>query len=333
MRPTLRARAALAAFVALAATTGVVLVSAARDPASARGGSWDALAPSPFERSEVGAARIRDRIYVVGGLMANGRTTGRMAAYDISQDEWRVRRPIPVPVNHPGVTSLDGKLYVVGGQRGPERARTRALWRYAPKLNRWRRLPDAPTARAALGLAAANGKLFAVGGQTEGNFTLRRLEVYDPAKRRWRSRTPMNKGRNHLTAVFAGGFLWAIGGRSGEENFATVERWNPRRDTWRRMPSLNMPRGGIAAALVNGAIVVFGGEDLSPGGDTIPEVERLPLDDPDGPWQLVEAMPTPRHGLGGAARGDFAYALEGGTEPGLSVSNVLERVDLSGVGP
>jgi hypothetical protein len=94
-----------------------------------------------------------------------------------------------------------------------------------------------------------------------------------------------------------------------------------------------VPRGGIAAAVAAQSIVVFGGEDLGPGGTTIEEVERLPFADLDGPWQLIASMPTPRHGLGGVARGDRVYALEGGTEPGLTTSNLVERLDLAGLAP
>jgi N-acetylneuraminic acid mutarotase len=324
----------LAALVAVLAVAGAVLAAGGERQEPRRGGGgWDStLAQSPFKRSEVGAARIGDRIYLVGGLLASGRTTGRMAAYDISEDEWQVLSPVPRPVNHPGATAMSGKLYVLGGQRGGDRARSRALWRYVPKADRWHRLPDAPSARAAMGFAARDGKLYAVGGQTSGNFELRRLEVYDVGLRRWRSRTPMRKGRNHLAAVWADGSLWAIGGRTEGENLARVERWMPQTDTWRNEPSLQVPRGGIAAVVARRSIVVFGGEDLSPGGSTIAEVECLPLEEPDA-WQPLDPMPVPRHGLGGAAKGAFVYALEGGTEPGLSTSNLVERLDLAGVSP
>ena len=335
MRRSFGPRAGLAALVAAIAGAGAVLVAGA-DPESSPsrgGGGWDSnLAQSPFKRSEVGAARIGDRIYVVGGLLASGRTTGRMAAYDISEDDWHELKPIPRPVNHPGAAAWDGKLYVLGGQRGPSRRVSRALWRYSPKDDSWKRLPDAPTARAAMGLAVHDGKLFAVGGQTRRSFELRRLEVYDIGERRWRIRSPMKKGRNHLTAVWAAGFVWAIGGRTEGENLARVERWSPATDEWRNMPRLQVPRGGIASAVAARSIVVFGGEDLSPGGSTIAEVERLPLDESGG-WTLLDPMPVPRHGLGGAAKGAFVYALEGGTKPGLSTSNLVERLDLSGVNP
>ncbi len=329
MTPSKR-RVGLAVLVGVIAVGGVVV--AAEGERSARGtGSWDsALARSPFERSEVGAARIGDRIYVVGGFFADGRTTRRMAAYDISADAWRRLRALPKPVNHPGVASLEGKLYVLGGNSGGADNHTRAaLWRYAPDRDRWTRLPNALTPRAAMGFAAHGDRLYAAGGQTEGNFAVRRLEIYDVSARRWRHGPAMPTGRNHLTAVFARGTFWAIGGRTPGANLATVERYDPATRTWRAGPSLNVPRGGIAAAVAARSIVVFGGEDLGPGGTTVAEVERLPFAAAGGPWQLIEPMPTPRHGLGGAGRGASVYALEGGTEPRLTVSNVVERLDLS----
>ncbi len=324
--------------VALAAGTAAALVAivvANGEPNRGErrgGGSWDStLAQSPFERSEVGAARVGDRIYVVGGFFADGRTTGRMAAYDISEDEWQTRRSLPKPANHPGVTSFKGKLYVLGGQRGLDKTRSNTLWRYSPGTNRWKRLPAAPTARAAMGFAAHGGKLYAAGGQTKGNFELRRLEVYDISQRRWRRRAGMPTGRNHLTAVFTQGTLWAIGGRhTGGQNLKTIERYDPATNEWDPAPALNVGRSGIASVVAANSIIVFGGEDLGPGGSTIPEVERLPFADLAGPWQLIESMPAPRHGLGGAAKDGFVYALEGGPQPRLTVSNLVERLDVAG---
>lgn len=324
-------RALLAAVVALASAAGLVLAATEKREPRARGaGAWETgLAESPFSRSEVGAARVGDRIYVVGGFLSDGATTGRMAAYDISADRWVRRRPLPRGVNHPGVASLGGRLYVLGGQRAAGERPTAALWRYSPARNRWKRLPSAPTERAAMALAAGNGKLYAAGGQTDGSFELRRLEVYDVSARRWRTRAPMPTGRNHLTGAFARGDFWAIGGRGSGGNSAAVERFDPASGKWSSEAPLNVPRGGIAAAVAHRSIVVLGGEELQPGGTTIAEVERLPLDDLAGGWQLLEDMPTPRHGLGAAAMGDFVYALEGGPEPRLTTSSLVERLDLA----
>jgi hypothetical protein len=39
-------------------------------------------------------------------------------------------------------------------------------------------------------------------------------------------------------------------------------------------------------------------------------------------------MRTPRHGLGGAAKGGRVYALEGGPQPGFAFSRVVEFIDV-----
>ena len=62
------------------------------------------------------------------------------------------------------------------------------------------------------------------------------------------------------------------------------------------------------------------------GGTTIEQVEVYDPDD-DG-WSALPDMVTPRHGLGGVAKGKRIYAVEGGPTPGLSYSAALEFLDL-----
>lgn len=328
---TTRLARVLIAGVAASLAGGAIVFAATSgggNPAPRAGAGWVALEPSPLQRSEVGAARIRDRIYVVGGFLRNGGTTGRMVAYDISAGRWLKRRPLPRGVNHPGVAALRGKLYVLGGQRGrsPQR-RVRDFWRYAPKRNRWKRLPAPPAPRGALALVGHGRKLYAVGGYSNSNQQLRSLLVYDIRRKRWRKRAPMPTGRNHLAAVWAAGEVWAIGGRRpGGQNLAVVERYDPATNTWQPGPPLNVPRSGIAATRVPGSIVVFGGEELAEGDSTIPEVERLDLSDVDAGWSFLDDMVTPRHGLGGAAHKGVVYALEGGPQTALTYSNANEAL-------
>jgi Kelch motif len=93
------------------------------------------------------------------------------------------------------------------------------------------------------------------------------------------------------------------------------------------VPDLRMPRGGIASArLRDGRIVVFGGENLVPGGTTIREVELF--NPRSRRWRSLPPMRTPRHGLGGVARGQRVYAIQGGVEPGFSFSNAIEVLDV-----
>jgi N-acetylneuraminic acid mutarotase len=222
-----------------------------------------------------------------------------------------------------------GRLYVSGGYTGESSlsAPSRVLLRYAPRTRRWRRLPPAPTPRAAHAAAVIRGRLYIAGGANDSG-SLHSLEIYDFARRRW-SRGPDFPGpaRNHTTGVASGGHFYVLGGRS-TQNFTSAERYRPRRRVWEPLPPMRTARGGIASArLRDGRIVVFGGEDLAPGGETIAPVE---LFDPRTlRWRRLPPMRTPRHGLGGAALGNRVFALEGGVVPGFSTSPTIEFLDVA----
>ncbi|HSI79619.1 MAG TPA: kelch repeat-containing protein [Solirubrobacterales bacterium] len=332
-RPVAARRVTLACAIA-AALAGLIAVAASGDeseapPPERAGGGWSALAPSIFARTEVGAARIGRQIYVVGGFNAGGDTTSRVARYDIDTNRWRRVRRLPIAVNHAGVAALRGRLYVLGGNwpaRGAN-AKSPRLYRYAPKRNRWQRLRNAPTARSAIAFAAIGRRLYAAGGSAAGNPRIRRLEVYHPRRNRWRRRAPMPTGRNHVAAAVVGKRLYVSGGRPGpvDGNRRTVESFAPGAG-WRVEPALETARSGHTAAVSGGRMVAFGGEELGPGGETIAAVEMLA---PGATaWTPLPDMVTPRHGLGGAARGNRVFALEGGPQPGLTVSRAVEALNL-----
>jgi hypothetical protein len=292
------------------------------------GGGWASLAPSPLERTEVGAGRIGDQIHVVGGFVSPGVSTGRMTRYDISDGTWDEARPLPIAVNHPGVTAHRGHLYVLGGFRDTGSPSDR-LYRYDPERDRWKRLRDAPTARGALGLVGFGGRLYAAGGSTAQTGEFRGLEIYEIERRRWSEGPPMPTGRNHVgAAVWRRGII-VTGGRTDDgTNLDVVERYNrgrdPGRRRWGELPDLHVPRSGHAAVTVRAMPVVFGGEQLSEGTETIPDAEVF--DVRQGDWLPLPPMPTPRHGLGGVAFGNRAFAAEGGPSPGLSYSGALEAL-------
>jgi N-acetylneuraminic acid mutarotase len=320
-------RALLAATLAAALAVAAVLLLP-RD-GGARQDRWTPLAPAQLERTEVAAARIGRYIYVVGGFeRSSGRTVGAIERYDIRRDRWSRVPDMPIALDHPTATAYGGRLYVHGGYRGESDLSrpTGALLRYDPTRARWRRLPSSPTPRAAHALAAIRGRLYAAGGANDSG-SLQSLEIYDIRRARWR-RGPSFPGpaRNHTTGVASGGRFYVLAGRDAG-NLTAAERYDPRRRSWEELPPLRVPRGGIASArLRDGRIVVFGGERLEPGGTTIAEVELF--DPRRGRWSSLPDLRTPRHGLGGAARGRRVYAIEGGPTPGLDFSRGIEYLDV-----
>ena len=290
--------------------------------------AWTPLPAAPLERSEVGAARVGGSIYVVGGFGAGSGTTRAVERYDIARRRWQHARAMPDALNHPVAVAYRGRLYVSGGYAGESSLSlpSRALLRYDPGRRRWKRLAPAHTARAAHAAAAIDGRLYVAGGANESG-SLRSLEIYDFARNRWRSGPDLRgPARNHTTGVASGGLFYVLAGRDAR-NYTSVDRYDPRRGRWLKPLEMGTARGGVAAArLRDGRIVVFGGEDLSPGGETIPEVELF--DPRTRRWTRLPDMRTPRHGLGGAALGNRVFAVEGGVVPGFSLSNAIEFLDV-----
>ena len=282
-----------------------------------------------MERTEVAAARVGGSIYVVGGFASDGTTTAAVERYDIRGRRWARMPAMPLALNHPTAVTHRGRLYVSGGYRGGSDLSqpTGALLRYDPRRRRWRRLPPAPTPRAAHAAAVLRGRLFVAGGANDSG-SLQSLEIYDFARRRWTSGPSFpGPARNHTTGVASGGRFYVLAGRD-TSNLTAAERYDPRRRRWERLPALRTPRGGIASVrLRDGRIAVFGGEDFGGSGSlTIPEVELF--DPRTRRWSSLPDMRTPRHGLGGAALGNRVFAIEGGPSPGLAFSDAIEFLDV-----
>jgi N-acetylneuraminic acid mutarotase len=323
--------AVLAAVIACAAAaTALITVSADGDDERVTGSredAWTSLRPATLDRTEVAAARVGRKVYVVGGFerRSNG-TTAAVERYDITRNRWRRVRSMPVGVNHPAAVAYRGDVYVLGGYRaaGDLKGEVSSLFRYDPVRNRWSRLPSAPTRRAALAVGVIGGKLYAAGGANSSG-ALKTLEIYDFKRRRWSRGPDMSVAREHLAGAVAGGAFYVLAGRAaGQGNFKLVERYRPSLGRWERLPDMKKPRGGIAAAAVGRRVVVFGGEEAA---GTIAEVE---IYDPAlGRWTGLPDMKTPRHGLGGVSLGRRVYAIEGGPRPGLYYSQAIELLTIA----
>jgi N-acetylneuraminic acid mutarotase len=315
--------------VGVAAALLVAACTAGERPATApppvEGGlAWQRLKPAPSERTEVAAAAVGDRIYLLGGFAPDGATVATVEVYDTAADAWSRGPDLPVAVNHAMAVALDGVLYVAGGhgQAGPSRQAARL------EGERWRTLAPLPEGRAAGGLVAAGGRLYLVGGVAPGGLAADTL-VYDPAADRWSSAPGLPRRREHLGAAATDGRVYVVGGRVGGlgGNLADADVFDPASGRWSALPAMPTARGGLAAAATgDGLVVAVGGEAEA----TFPEAEAF--DVRAGRWRSLPPLPTPRHGLGVVAVGRVVYVLAGGPRPGLHASAANEAIDLSRLG-
>ena len=326
----MRVRLALAAVCAVGAAGVIALLADGDDanggPAAETAvGSWSRLAPSPLSRTEVGAARIGDSIYAVGGFEApSGETTAKVARYRIAENAWELAPPMPIAVNHAAVAALRGALYVHGGYTADAglSEETDALQRFDRATGAWSALAPSGMPRGAHVLVPARGRLYAIGGARDDGDPLRLVQVYDPETDRWRRGPKMKVAREHLAAVRIGSEIFVLGGRVRGENLDVVERLDTRRGKWSRLPPLRTARSGFGAASATGRLIAVGGEELAEGNETIGSVERY--DPKEKRRRRLPAMITPRHGLGVVSLGRLVFAIEGGPSPGLAFSSALE---------
>jgi len=308
-----------------------VFVSIGQVVAETGKGAWIQGAPAPSKRTEVAAAALNGKVYVVGGFNRPGFSnvldfaiSRSVEIYDPITDAWSVTTPLPEGRHHAGIAVLDGFLYIIGGFAKSGFSvwhPVNTAYRFNPATQTWQECAPMPTSRGALGVTAYQGRLYAIGGY-DGKQNTGVTEIYNPETDTWINAAPLSAPRDHLAVVAVGSGIYAIGGRSNlkyKQNTSVVEAYDPIAGQWHYQASLPAARSGIAAGVIDGHIYVLGGESGEGTFDInekyIPEENR---------WVTMEPMPTARHGLGVAVVGKRLYAVSGGPAPGASFSQVNE---------
>lgn len=128
-------------------------------------------------------------IYIIGGSKresASGWTNDcifeSVLKYDVFRGEWVDAASMAVGRILPGVTALNSKIYVVGGERGSQIFANGEV--YDPISNTWEALEPMNTSRCEFGLCALGATLWAIGGWI-GEDIGDSIESFDPIKNCW----------------------------------------------------------------------------------------------------------------------------------------------------
>lgn len=88
-------------------------------PAAAAPGTWTAITPLPQPLFAAGAAIFHGRIYVAGGIDANGAPVSKVYSARINADgtlqAWQTLPDLPAAVGYHQLVTAGGNLYVLGG--------------------------------------------------------------------------------------------------------------------------------------------------------------------------------------------------------------------------
>ncbi|HEU5315739.1 MAG TPA: kelch repeat-containing protein [Chloroflexota bacterium] len=268
-------------------------------PASA--GSWQRRAGLNTPRDDFGAAVVRGRLYVAGGMSGErGNDLDTTEVYEPGANAWTRGPRLPAATSSLRAAGVGADVFVTGGAvRSGEVDHT---WRLVGAAGQWERGAPLRAARMGHGLAAIDGGVVAAGGLSRGE-AIAAVEQLDLEPGTWSERSPLPAPRFNLALVAAGRQLYAIGGSGPDRRPTTsVFVYDSVADRWSDAPPLPQPVSNFGAAMLGGRIHVLLHKhhfSLRPGGAT---------------WTLHPPMPTSRHGHGLEALGGALYAVGGCSE-------------------
>jgi N-acetylneuraminic acid mutarotase len=282
-------------------------------------GVWGSRANLLINNSEFALAEANGKIYVLGGYppeMGPNRTSSAVQVYDIASNSWQMGPQLPEPNNHGMAASVNGKVYLLGGQTTDDQNGATAVdhvWELDPALNTWVAKAPMPTARSGGVAVVLGGKIYVAGGRVpRGND----FAAYDVATNTWEALPDLPSQRNHITGAAINGRVHIVGGRLGNGlsplKSDANEVYNPQTRTWTTAAPMLSGRSGINGVMARGCFHVWGGE--SPTGMS-PQHEYY--DPRTNQWASLRNMPLPVHGVVGSAFvNGLIWVTGGGTQIG-----------------
>ena len=284
---------------------------------------WNTRSNLLEANSEMCVAELDGKIYVMGGYPASRVTVRTVQVYDSAQNRWSLTTPLPIPLNHSMAASVNGRVYIIGGQTDAASAYTNTVFEYNPATSNWTARAPMPTARSAGAAAVIDNLIYVAGGRPpRGND----FAAYDPLDNQWTTLPNLPTARNHLAVGAIDGKIYVAGGRFGagftSEMTDILEVYDPATHTWTTNAPMPTVRGGVNSMAVNNRFFVFGGE--GPDG-VFPDMEMFVAS--LNRWYRLEPLPTPVHGVTGSAYlNGWIYLPGGGDSVGGSSGITIQQV-------
>ncbi len=313
------------------ALLGLAAAATAQQPVP---GEWGMRAPVLEPLSELALAESDGKLYLMGGYPPNRVTAPTVQIYDIATDTWTYGPPLPLRNNHGMAASVNGKIYLIGGQLNADDppgtdSYVNTVYELDPAAGVWVTKAPMPTARSSGFAVVHDGRIYVAGGRLPRGSD---FAVYDPAADTWEVLPNLPTQRNHFTGAAINGRVHYAGGRLGNglSPLMTIahEVFDPQTRTWTTAAPMLRPRSGMNGIMARGLFHVWGGE--GPGGMFPDHDYYNPQTDT---WTELPDMPMPVHGIVGSAFVDgLIWATGGGIHIGGSSGSTMNQVYRPAVG-
>lgn len=278
-------------------------------PTKVDGGQWALRSPLLEANSELALAESNRVLYLLGGYPASRQTLRTVQVHDIANDRWEFGPPLPQPNNHGMAASVNGRIYLIGGQlTADDPSYVDTVYELDPARGTWVEKARMPTARSGGVAVVHNGRIYVAGGRPPRGHD---FAAYDPATDSWEVLPNLPTQRNHITGAAIDGRIHVVGGRLGPGlsplKTTAHEVYDPQARTWTSAAPMLRGRSGINGVMARGCFHVWGGEDV-----TGMIADHDYYDPRTDKWTRLLDMPIPIHGVNGAAFVDGLIRIAGG---------------------
>ena len=197
----------------------------------------------------------------------------RMIYNTASQSEWVYTTPMQETRKNVSTATLDGKIYVLGGENASGSLNTFAV--YDTERKTWESLPSYPGTESGIckaAMFACHNEIYVIGGQTDTSVKaqlLKSVYAFNTETRQWQKKADLTEGRTNLAAALSKDklYVWTKAGTTDKADIYDIKT-----DTW-ETAVLPDTSAVIAAASVDNRVFV-----LKEDGETMFWQEYLPED-------------------------------------------------------
>ncbi|XP_037959722.1 actin-binding protein IPP [Teleopsis dalmanni] len=274
----------------------------------------------------------KKNIYIIGGSRRETPRTWNpadsifetVAKFDIFRREWSETAPMEIGRILPGVAALNGKIYVIGGERGSQILANGEV--YDPQNDVWAPIAPMITPRCEFGLCTMGGNLFAVGGWI-GDDIGGSMESYNPESNVWKFIGSLPEPRFSMGVVSFEGLIYIVGGCTTScRHLPDLISYNPVTEEWQPLARMQTARCQMGVAILDRFLYVVGGN--SSAQDVLSSVERYSFD--ENKWSTVCSMSVPR-AIPAVAAADGLLYVAGGDQPCEEVNFYRAHITISAV--
>lgn len=170
--------------------------------------------PPGREAGSAGVAVSRGRMFVFGGLQGS-QPVATAQYFDPDTESWTPIADLPGARDHLVGTSIDDRVFAVGGRGGGIGSHVTDVLVYDEDADAWDLVQSMPTSRGGMAGAVLRGWIFVAGGEGNGadaSGVFEQHEAYDPMSDTWHVLEPMLTPRHGTGAATVGDRLYVPGG-------------------------------------------------------------------------------------------------------------------------